>query len=254
MGDLAKSFDKLDSIIATITKDNVAGKMKELVDEGSNINTFLKSSASKIQASKPLNGILGALPLVSKAAPLVKSLNQTLRDAAAKLSIVQEAKLTDKVVDGFKNAEPGIAAVTVAIVKNVAPLIQSLAPAPKAGAAPSPGGSGGGGGAAALLGNLGSITEKQVTDLLDPVFEAMKGLLDGSVDFASIAKGFKDKAGAAGAPGGAGATLTSGGAPAAPKAAAPPPAAAPPAASPKAKSPKGKSNYADEMVAQEWTA
>jgi hypothetical protein len=32
MGDLAKSFDKMDSIIATITKDNVAGKMKELVD------------------------------------------------------------------------------------------------------------------------------------------------------------------------------------------------------------------------------
>jgi hypothetical protein len=176
--------------------------------EGNTINSFLKSSASKIQASKPLNGILGALPLVSKAAPLVKSLNQTLRDAAAKLPIVQEAKLTDKIVDGFKNAEPGIAAVTVAIVKNVAPLIQSLAPAPKAGAAPSTGGSGGGG-AAGLLSGLGSINEKQVTDLLDQAFEAMRGLLNGSIDIATISKGFKDKAGAAGPPGGAGATLTS---------------------------------------------
>jgi len=249
--DLNASFNKLDSLVSAITKDNVASQLDKITAESKNIDSMLKSNAAKISSSKAVSGIFGLMPLLSKGQPLLQTLNRTMSDIVEKRPIILEAKLSGKVKEGLMASEPGTIAITLAIIKNVAPLVQSFA---------SKGGSGGASppaGASGALAGLGSLDESKLKPVIDGLYDTIVGLYDGSVTMDTLREQFakaKEAKAASAPPGGAAGALTGG---AAPKTPTPPPAPKPaaPASLPAAPRPKGPKRMTDnDMVAMEFSA
>jgi len=181
MGDLATQFNNLDAVLTSINKENVASSGEKLLAQGQKFNTMLQKNAQKIKSSKKLSSLFSVLPLISKVSPLISAVNKTLQHTALLQPLANESGLSIKFRDGLMASEPGIVAVTAAIIGNID--LNALLPAPKAGkdkdGNPTP---------AQPRPQMPPITEDAVKPIVDGIIETGVGLFNGTIKAEDLQK------------------------------------------------------------------
>jgi hypothetical protein len=212
LGDLTTAFSGLDAVLSGVSKENIASSGDKFIAQGQKFNTMLNKNAEKIRSSKKVSSIFSFLPLISRVGPLIGAVNKTLIHTGALQPIANEAGLSQKLRDGLYAAEPGIVAITTAIIGNID--INAMLPAPKAGkdkdgnpTPPKP------------RAPMPTITDSQVKPVVDGIIDTGIGLFNGSITtddlmakagalFAGFGKGKGKKKDGAAAPAAAATTMT----------------------------------------------
>jgi hypothetical protein len=114
LNDFNKGLQNVDTVVAGITKANVASQMDKFVASGKQLNSIAVKHAPTIKSTGPVS-LSGAIGLLTPGMNFVRTVNSTFRHITEKRQIILDAHLEGKVKDALLGGKEGILSMVDAL-------------------------------------------------------------------------------------------------------------------------------------------